>query len=109
MVFEGKQLTYAELNRRANQLAHNLQALGVGPESLVGCMRGALVGNGGGAAGHTEGRGAYVPLDPSYPLARLAFMLADAGLPVLLTSEALADELPAQSDAAAAAGCRLGD
>src|SRR5215211_4312489 len=80
------QLTYAELNRRANQLAHYLRALGVGPEVLVGiCMEAApelLVG----VLGILKAGGAYVPLDPAHPPARLAFMLADAQVAVLLVA-----------------------
>ena len=71
-------LTYRELNRRANQLAHHLRALGVGPEALVGiCLERSLelvVG----LLGILKAGGAYVPLDPAYPPERLAFMLEDA-------------------------------
>jgi amino acid adenylation domain-containing protein len=94
VVFEGQQLTYQELNCRANQLAHYLQKLGVGPEVLVGiCMERSLdliVG----LLGILKAGGAYVPLDPTYPLERLAFMLEDAQVPVLLTQEQLLDKLP---------------
>ena len=66
--FAGEQLTYAELNERANQLAHQLRALGVGPEVLVGlCVERSLelvIG----MLGILKAGGAYVPLDPSYPL-----------------------------------------
>jgi amino acid adenylation domain-containing protein len=94
VVFEGRRLTYGELNRRANQLAHRLRALGVGPEVLVGvCVERSpemVVG----LLGVLKAGGAYVPLDPSYPLERLAYMLEDAQAPVLLTTEALAERLP---------------
>src|SRR4029077_12003789 len=77
VVYEDRQLTYGELNARANQLAHHLIALGVGPEVLVGlCMERSLeliVG----LLAILKAGGAYVPLDPSYPQARLAFMLED--------------------------------
>jgi amino acid adenylation domain-containing protein len=80
------QLSYAELDRRANQLAHELRTLGVGPEVRVGlCVERtpelliALLGV------HKAG-GVYVPLDPAYPAERLAFMLADAQVAVLLTT-----------------------
>ncbi len=93
VIFEEKQLTYRELNRRANQLAHQLQALGVGPEVPVGiCVERSLelvVG----ILGILKAGGAYVPLDPAYPKERLAFMLEDAQLPVLLAQERLTDEL----------------
>lgn len=77
LVFEDAQLTYRELNHRANQLAHHLRGLGVGPESLVGvCMERSpemLVG----ILGVLKAGGAYVPLDPTYPMERLALMLVD--------------------------------
>jgi len=76
--FEGKRLSYRELNSRANQLAHYLRRLGVGPESLVGiCIERSLemiVG----LLGILKAGGAYVPLDPAYPRERLRFMLEDA-------------------------------
>ena len=85
VVFEGQQLTYAQLNARANQLAHHLQTLGVGPEVPVAiCMERCpemVVG----LLGILKAGGAYVPLDPAYPKERLAFMLEDAHAPVLLT------------------------
>ncbi len=94
VVFENSQLTYRELNQRANQLARHLQALGVGPEVLVGiCMERslemmiALLGT-------LKAGGAYVPLDPTYPRDRLAFMLQDAQVPVLLTQRRLLEGLP---------------
>ena len=88
-------LTYQELNRRANQVAHYLQTLGVGPEVLVGlCMERSLsmvVG----MLGILKAGGAYLPLDPAYPPERLTFMLEDAQPPVVLTQEHLAASLPA--------------
>ncbi|MEP0752187.1 amino acid adenylation domain-containing protein [Trichocoleus sp. Lan] len=94
VVFEGKQLTYEKLNQQANQVAHRLQKLGVKPEVLVGiCMERSLemvVG----LLGILKAGGAYVPLDPSYPPERLAFMLEDAGVPVLLTQQHLVENLP---------------
>ena len=77
VVFEDEQLTYRELDRRANQLAHHLRGLGVGPEVLVGiCVERSLeivVG----LLGILKAGGAYVPLDPEYPKDRIAFMLED--------------------------------
>jgi amino acid adenylation domain-containing protein/non-ribosomal peptide synthase protein (TIGR01720 family) len=96
--FEESQLTYRELNHRANQLAHHLRALGVGWESRIGlCVERSLelvVG----ALGVLKAGGAFVPLDPSYPRERLAFMMRDAAMPLVLTQERLADELPAQGE-----------
>ncbi|MFP5287371.1 MAG: non-ribosomal peptide synthetase, partial [Thermoanaerobaculia bacterium] len=83
--FEGEHLTYRELHRRANQLAHFLIGLGVTPETIVGsCVERSLdmvVG----LLGILKAGGAYVPLDPGYPKDRLAFMAEDSGAPVLLT------------------------
>ncbi len=87
-------LTYRELNVRANQLAHYLKTLGVGPDVLVGiCVERSLemiVG----MLGVLKAGGAYLPLDPNYPKERLAFMLEDSQVPVLLTQERLIDSLP---------------
>ena len=89
VVFEAEQLTYRELNARANQLAHYLRARGVCPEVLVGiCVERSLemiVG----LLGILKAGGAYLPLDPFYPRDRLSFMLDDAKAPMLLTKEAL--------------------
>jgi amino acid adenylation domain-containing protein len=94
VVFDMQQLTYRELNARANQLAHHLQAMGVGPEVLVGiCVERSLemvVG----LLGIIKAGGAYVPLDPAYPQERLAFMLNDSQVPVLLTVQKLVPGLP---------------
>ena len=94
VVFEEQQLTYRELNRRANQLAHHLRTLGVGPEVLVGiCVERSfemVVG----LLGILKAGGSYVPLDPSYPVARLKFILGDTRAPVLLTQERLVEGLP---------------
>jgi amino acid adenylation domain-containing protein len=94
VVFEAEQLTYAELNRRANQLAHHLRTLGVGPEVLVAiCVERSLemiIG----LLGILKAGGAFVPLDPAYPKERLAFMLKDAQVPALLTQKRLVAGLP---------------
>ena len=94
VTFEEQQLTYQELNARANQLAHHLQALGVGPEVLVGiCMESSLemiVG----LLGILKAGGAYVPLDPAYPQERLAFMLENTQVKLLLTKQSLLESLP---------------
>ena len=95
VVFEERHLTYRELNRRSNQLAHYLRMLGVGPEVLVGlCVERSLeivVG----ILGILKAGGAYVPLDPSYPTARLAFMLEDAQVAVLLTQQRMLERVAA--------------
>ncbi|MBA2352668.1 MAG: amino acid adenylation domain-containing protein, partial [Burkholderiales bacterium] len=89
VVFGEQQLSYAELNARANRLAHHLIALGVGPEVLVGlCVERSLemiVG----LLGILKAGGAYLPLDPAYPKERLAFMLEDSKAPVLITESRL--------------------
>ena len=94
LIFEGQQFTYGELDRRSNQLAHHLQSLGVGPEVLVGlCVERSLemvVG----LLGILKAGGAYVPLDPSFPQARLAYMIDDSGMRVLLTHRQLDQSLP---------------
>jgi amino acid adenylation domain-containing protein len=93
LVFEDEQLTYKELNQRANQLAHHLRNLGVGAEVLVGiCVERSLdmvVG----LLGILKAGGAYVPLDPAYPPERLAFMLEDASVRVIVTQRQLAKSL----------------
>ncbi len=93
-VFADQQLTYRELNSNANQLAHYLRKLGVGPEILVGvCVERSLdmiVG----LLGILKAGGAYVPLDPAYPKERLAFVLQDAQVSVLLTQQRLLATLP---------------
>ncbi|MFN6482394.1 MULTISPECIES: non-ribosomal peptide synthetase [unclassified Nostoc] len=94
VIFEDKQISYQELNQRANQLAHYLQTLNVKPEVLVGiCLERSLemiVG----LLAILKAGGAYVPLDPAYPSERLALMLEDSQLPILLTQQHLLSKLP---------------
>jgi amino acid adenylation domain-containing protein len=92
--WEGGELSYRDLDRRANQLAHRLRRMGVGLETLVAVaierspeLLVALVGV-------LKAGGAYLPLDPSYPRERLAFLMADARAPVLLAQERLRGRLP---------------
>ncbi|MGH7826173.1 MAG: amino acid adenylation domain-containing protein, partial [Candidatus Binatia bacterium] len=87
VTFDGRQLTYRELNLRANQLGRYLRALGVGPEGLVGICVDRSLEMVVGLLGILKTGGAYVPLDPSYPQERLAFMLEDAALSVVVTQE----------------------
>jgi amino acid adenylation domain-containing protein len=94
VVFEGKQLSYQELNNRANQLAHYLQGLGVGPDALVGLFMERSLEMVIGMYGILKAGGAYVPLDPEYPPERLAYMLKEARVPVLLTQKHLLASLP---------------
>ena len=95
VAFDEQRLTYYELNARANQLAHHLRKLGVGPETPVGlCIERSprmVVG----LLGILKAGGAYVPIDPHYPQQRRAFMLADTGARVLVTQQALAEPSPA--------------
>jgi amino acid adenylation domain-containing protein/non-ribosomal peptide synthase protein (TIGR01720 family) len=95
VVYEEEVVTYGELNARANQLAHHLRKLGVGPEALVGLCLERSVEMVVGLLGVLKAGGAYVPLDPSYPSERLTFMLEDAQVSVLLTQERLLPFLPA--------------
>ncbi|MFB2896156.1 amino acid adenylation domain-containing protein, partial [Aerosakkonemataceae cyanobacterium BLCC-F50] len=94
VVFENEQLTYSQLNNRANQLAHYLRDLGVGADVLVGlCVERSLLMPIGLLAILKAG-GAYVPLDPEYPQERLSFMLEDSQVSLLLTQQQVIDKLP---------------
>lgn len=112
-----ERLTYRQLNERANQVAHLLRSVGVGPDTLVGvCLQrsGRLLVA---IMGVLKSGGAYVPLDPTYPLSRLASILEDSQAAVLLTEGDLTDRLPVSppkvvrfdSDAAVLAGCPTND
>jgi len=94
VVYENEQLTYQQLNQRANQLAYYLRTLDVEPEVLVGiCMERSLemvVG----LLGILKAGGAYVPLNPAYPIERLAFILEDTQTPVMLTQQKFVKILP---------------
>jgi len=94
VVLEDRQLTYDELNRQANQLANHLRLLGVGPEVPVAICLKHSVEMVVGLLGILKAGGVYVPLDPAYPKERLAFMLEDAKVPVILTQGALLAGLP---------------
>jgi amino acid adenylation domain-containing protein len=92
--FEGRQLTYAELNARANRLARHLRRLGAGPESLVGILLERSAETVVAILGVIKAGAAYVPLDPEYPQDRLSFILQDARASVLLTQESVLGRLP---------------
>jgi amino acid adenylation domain-containing protein/non-ribosomal peptide synthase protein (TIGR01720 family) len=94
VVFEDKQLTYRELNRRANQLAHYLLKLEMSREELVGIYTERSLDTLIGILGILKAGGAYVPIDSSYPKERLAFVIEDAQLSVLLTQRRLKENLP---------------
>jgi amino acid adenylation domain-containing protein len=95
--YEDERLTCRELNERANQLAHYLRSLGVGPEVRVGlCVNRSpqmIVG----ILGILKAGAGYVPIDPSYPANRISYLLEDSQVPVLLTERALAGDLPRNS------------
>ena len=94
LICDEQQITYGELNCKANQLAHHLRGLGVGPETIVAvCMKRSIemvIG----LLGILKAGAAYLPLDPTYPKERLAFMLSDAGAPVVLTQASFKESLP---------------
>ena len=93
VVSEKERVTYAELNRRANRLAHYLRELGVGPDVLVGIMAERSVELVVGLLGILKAGGAFVPFDTSNPPGRLSYMLQDSGVAVLLTQSPLVYQL----------------
>jgi amino acid adenylation domain-containing protein len=97
VIFKDQQLTYRELNTKCNKLARYLQTLGVKPETLVGICVERSVEMIIGLLGILKAGGAYVPLDPTYPEERLAFMLEDSSMSVLLTKSKLVKKLPQHS------------
>ena len=92
--YEGLTLTYKELNERANQLAHHLRSLGVGTEAIIGVYLKKSVEMIVAFLGIVKAGGAYLPMDTAYPKSRLAFMVEDAGVEVLISEQGLAGELP---------------
>jgi amino acid adenylation domain-containing protein len=94
LVMGNQTLSYAELNSRANQIAHYLQHIGIGPEVLVGVYMDRSLDFIVALLGILKAGGAYVPLDPAYPAEHLAFMLADSQTPVVLTQKHLLELLP---------------
>ncbi len=95
LVFEQQELTYGELNFRANQLARHLKELGVGPDVLVGVHVPRSIDMVVGMLGILKAGGAYVPIDPSYPSARIALVIEDSKLGFLLTTDETRAALPA--------------
>lgn len=99
VAFDNEELSYRDLNSRANQLAHYLRRLGVGPDVLVGICLERSLAMVVGLLGILKAGGAYVPLDPEYPIERLIHMVEDSELKVLLTQGQLrsrVSQLPAQ-------------
>ena len=91
--FEGRTLTYEQLDRKSNQLAHYLRGIGVGPEVLVALFVERSLDMVIGMLGIAKAGGAYVPLDPDYPAKRIEYILADAQAPVIVTQAHLAQRL----------------
>jgi non-ribosomal peptide synthetase component F len=94
LIGDAQEVTYGELNRRANQLAHYLRRMGVGPEVLVGLCLQRSVEMVVAVMGVLKSGGAYLPLDPESPIERLMVMLEDAGAGIVLTERALEEHLP---------------
>jgi amino acid adenylation domain-containing protein len=94
IIHEAETISYSDLNARANRLADYLQQLGIGPESLVGICLPRSAEMVAAVLAILKAGGAYVPLDPTYPKDRLAFMLAESNVEVLLTRAAVAGKLP---------------
>jgi amino acid adenylation domain-containing protein len=92
--FDGRTLSYRELNQRANQLAHTLRGLGVGAETLVALYLERSLEMIVGLLGILKAGGAYVPIDPVYPMERRAFILKDSATPVVLTLRRMTENLP---------------
>jgi len=97
LIFEDRKLSYAELDRRANRIAHALQGLGVGPDRPVGLFAARGPDMVAGALGILKAGGAYVPLDPAYPTDRIAHYITDSGAAVILSDADLTGQLPAHS------------
>ncbi len=93
IVFEQQRVSYAELNERANRLAHTLRADGIGKDTIVGLMTERSVEMIIGLLAVLKAGGAYLPLDPEYPVDRLAYMLADSGAVLLLTQPLLEEKV----------------
>ncbi|MEH2390266.1 MAG: amino acid adenylation domain-containing protein [Nostoc sp.] len=97
VISQGSEITYEELNRKANQLAHYLKKQGLVPEAVVGIYLQREIEMIIAFMGVLKAGGAYVPLDPQYPQERLAYMLEDAAISCLVTKENIISELPTSS------------
>ncbi|HEU4452819.1 MAG TPA: amino acid adenylation domain-containing protein, partial [Longimicrobium sp.] len=96
LTFGGESVTYAELDARANRLAHHLVKRGAGKDSLVGLLVDRSIETVVGILGIVKAGAGYLPLDPVYPDDRLAYMLEDSGAPIVVTTSDLAGRLPAE-------------
>ncbi|WP_339179668.1 amino acid adenylation domain-containing protein [Paenibacillus sp. FSL R5-0701] len=96
VVFEGQRLSYAELNERANQLAHTLRSVGVLPNQLVGLMVRRSLETVIGILAVLKAGGAYVPIDPEYPEERIRYILENSNAQLLLTQRELLQQVPFQ-------------
>ncbi len=92
---EGASMTYGELNRRANQLAHAVRAQGIGAEALVALYVERSLDMVVGVLGILKAGAAYLPIDPAYPTERIDFMISDSGVALILTDRAMQERLPA--------------
>lgn len=97
LVFESKTLSYAELNARANQVAHVLRDMGAKPGTPIGLYTSRDIDLMVGCLGIVKAGGAYVPLDPGYPADRIAHYIADSATPIIVTQSALVGQLPAHN------------
>lgn len=97
VIFKGEQLTYGQLNRQANRLARHLRSIGAGPDRPVGIFMERSPEMVVGVLGILKAGSGYLPLDPDFPKERIAFMLEDAQVPVLLTQASLLEQLPPQT------------
>jgi amino acid adenylation domain-containing protein len=94
VTFEGRHLTYGELNRRANQVSHCLKALGAGPDVPIGLFLERSPEMLVGILGILKTGAAYVPMDPEYPKERLGYILQDSQAPIVVTQKSLVGNLP---------------
>ncbi|WP_166627298.1 AMP-binding protein, partial [Jeotgalicoccus sp. S0W5] len=93
LVFEGQQLTYAELNQQANRVAHLLRQKGVKSEDRVALLTVRSLDMIVGMLGILKSGGAYLPIDPEYPMERIDFMLADSGAKAVLSQTSVIQQL----------------